>query len=77
LADVPESIAIDLVDVFRAAEHAPAIVEECIALGVPRLWFQQGIFHEAACARAREAGIFVVADRCLMVDYASHCRKDS
>lgn len=58
----------DIVDVFRAAEHVPAIVESCIRLGVKRLWLQQGIVHEAAAQRAVEAGIAVVMDRCLWRD---------
>lgn len=55
----------DIVDVFRAAEHVPDIVASCIKLGVKRIWLQEGIVHEAAAQRAREAGITVVMDRCL------------
>ncbi|MGA9667359.1 MAG: CoA-binding protein [Gallionella sp.] len=58
----------DMVDVFRAAEHIPAIVESCIKLGIRNLWLQQGIIHEAAALRAREAGITVVMDRCIWRD---------
>ncbi len=67
LADVPQQI--DLVDVFRAADQIGAIVEQCIALGIPAIWIQQGIVNEAAAARAQEAGLFVVMDRCISVDY--------
>jgi len=67
LADVPQRI--DLVDVFRAADQVGAIVEQCIALGIPAIWIQQGIVNEAAAARAQEAGLFVVMDRCISVDY--------
>ena len=67
LADVPQQI--DLVDVFRAADQIGAIVEQCIALGIPAIWIQQGIVNEAAAARARDAGLFVVMDRCIAVDY--------
>ena len=42
----------DIVDVFRAAEHVPAIVESCIKLGIKNLWLQQGVIHEAAAQRA-------------------------
>ena len=55
----------DIVDVFRAAEHVPAIVESCIRLGIKNLWLQEGVVHEAAAQRAREAGIAVVMDRCM------------
>lgn len=67
LGDVPQRI--DLVDVFRAADQVGAIVEQCIALGIPAIWIQQGIVNEAAAARAQEAGLFVVMDRCISVDY--------
>jgi len=71
LAEVPD--AIDLVNVFRAAEHIDGIVDECIALKVPALWIQQGIVNEPAAQRARDAGLFVVMDRCIFVDYAGNC----
>jgi hypothetical protein len=58
----------DIVDVFRAPEHVPAIVESCIKLGIRRIWLQQGIVHEAAALRAQQAGITVVMDRCMWRD---------
>lgn len=58
----------DIVDVFRAAEHAPAIVESCIKLGIRRLWLQDGVVHEEAAQRARDAGITVIMDRCMWRD---------
>ena len=58
----------DIVDVFRAAEHVPAIVESCIKLGIRNLWLQDGVIHEEAAQRAREAGITVVMDRCMWRD---------
>jgi uncharacterized protein len=60
---------VDLVDVFRAAEHIPAVVEECLAIGAPVLWIQEGIVHEAAAEKARSAGLTVVMDRCIYKDY--------
>lgn len=69
LADLPEPP--DLVDVFRAPEHVPAIVAECIALGVGRLWLQEGVVHEEAAAKARAAGIEVVMDRCIWKEYVA------
>lgn len=67
----------DIVDVFRAAEHVPAIVESCIKLGIKRLWLQEGIVHEAAALRAREAGMTVVMDRCLWRDGMQYRGQDS
>ena len=58
----------DIVDVFRASEHVPAIVESCIKLGIRNLWLQEGVIHEAAALRARQAGMTVVMDRCMWRD---------
>lgn len=63
----------DIVDVFRAAEHIPDIVDSCIKLGIKRLWLQEGIVNEAAAIRAKEAGIIVVMDRCLWRDCLQLC----
>jgi predicted CoA-binding protein len=67
LAEVPQRI--DLVDVFRVAERLDPVVDECIALGIPALWIQEGIVNEPAAERARAAGIAVVMDRCISVEY--------
>ena len=79
LADIP--FAVDLVDVFRAAEHVPAIVEQCLALNSMHrpfstvhpspgaIWIQEGIVHEAAAEQAQAGGMTVVMDRCLLKDY--------
>lgn len=67
LADIP--FAVDLVDVFRAADHIPAIVEQCLALHLPAIWIQEGIVHEAAAQRAHTGGMTVVMDRCILKDY--------
>ncbi|TCS72127.1 hypothetical protein EDC61_10641 [Sulfuritortus calidifontis] len=69
LAEVPDTI--DLVDVFRAAEHIPAVVAECLALNLPAIWIQEGIVHEAAAEKARAAGMTVVMDRCILKDYVA------
>ncbi|HSN71192.1 MAG TPA: CoA-binding protein, partial [Steroidobacteraceae bacterium] len=61
---------IDIVDVFRRPEHVAGIVDECIALGLEGLWLQQGVIDVRAAERARDAGIFVVMDRCLYVERA-------
>jgi predicted CoA-binding protein len=58
----------DIVDVFRAAEHVPAIVESCIKLGIKNLWLQEGIINEEAALRAQQTGIIVVMDRCMWRD---------
>lgn len=55
----------DIVDVFRASEHVPAIVESCINLGIRNLWLQEGVISEEAALRAQQAGITVVMDLCI------------
>ena len=67
LADIP--FPVDLVDVFRAAEHVPAIVEQCLALHLPSIWIQEGIVHDDAAHRAQTGGMTVVMDRCLLKEY--------
>lgn len=67
LREVPEKF--DLVDVFRAPEYVDPIVEECIALGVPAIWLQEGVVNVAAAERARQAGMIVVMDRCVYREY--------
>jgi len=67
LGDVPERI--DIVNVFRRSEHVPEVVEEAIRLRVPAIWMQEGVVHEAAAEKARQAGIFVVMDRCILKEH--------
>jgi len=63
----------DLVDVFRAPEYVPAIVDSCIKLGIRNLWLQDGVVHEEAALRAQQAGITVVMDRCMFRDHTQLC----
>lgn len=70
LADLP--VVPDMVDVFRRHEDLPAVLDDVLALDpLPKcLWLQQGLWHEQVAQTAREAGLTVVMDRCLKVDYA-------
>ncbi|HVZ83043.1 MAG TPA: CoA-binding protein [Terracidiphilus sp.] len=61
---------IDLVDVFRASEHVPPIVDDVIRLGIPYLWLQDGVVHEEAVAKARVAGVKCVEDDCIFRQHA-------
>jgi predicted CoA-binding protein len=67
VASVPEHV--DIVDVFRNPTFVPEVVEDAIAAGAGSIWLQLGITHPEAEARAREAGLDVVADRCIAVDH--------
>ena len=67
LASVPEKI--DLVDVFRAPDQVDEVIDACIELRMPAVWLQDGVVNEAAAARARDAGLTVVMDRCVYRDY--------
>jgi predicted CoA-binding protein len=71
LADIDEPV--DLVNVFRAANHLRPIVDDCLRLGLPRLWIQDGIINEVEAGRARTAGMQVVMDRCILRDLNALC----
>jgi hypothetical protein len=57
---------IDLVNVFRAPQHVPAIVQDVIRLQIPCLWLQEGVVDEEAARQAEAAGIKVVMDHCIL-----------
>jgi len=61
---------IDLVDVFRASEHVPAIVDDVIRLKIPYLWLQDEVIHDEAVARARAAGVKCVQNDCIFREHA-------
>jgi predicted CoA-binding protein len=60
---------IDIVDVFRRSEFVPEVVDEAIRLKVPVIWMQEGVVHAEAAKKARQAGIFVVMDRCILKEH--------
>ncbi len=68
LRDLPE--VPDIVDIFRREEAIPGVVEEAIEVGAKVVWFQLGLRHEEAAARAADAGLEVVQDRCLKIEHA-------
>jgi hypothetical protein len=68
LADLP--VVPDLVDVFRRHEYLPSVLDDTIKVGAKTLWLQQGLRHEQVARDGKAAGLQVVMDRCLKVDYA-------
>jgi predicted CoA-binding protein len=72
LEDVPEKI--DMVDIFRRSEFVPDIVESAIRVGARTVWMQEGVIHEAAAERARQAGLDVVMDRCTLKEHRKLAR---
>ena len=67
LSAVPGSI--DLVNVFRRSEEAGAVVDEAIRIKAKGVWLQEGVIDEVAAARARQAGLQVVMDRCWLKEH--------
>ena len=72
---LPADVRIDIVDVFRSAEHVPQIVDECLQRGLKTLWLQDGIINLHEAERARAAGMTVIMDRCILRDYHGLCGK--
>ena len=72
LHEVPEKI--DVVNIFRRPEFVPEVVEQAIALKVPAVWMQEEVINESAAEKARQAGIFVVMDRCILKEHRARQR---
>ena len=68
LDQVPK--AIDVVDVFRRAQHTPEVAREAVAVGARALWLQLGIRSAEARAIAEAAGLAYVEDRCIKIEHA-------
>jgi len=67
LLEIPEKI--DIVDIFRRPEFVEEIVDQAIQLKIPAVWMQEEVIHEAAARKARDAGLFVVMDRCILLEH--------
>lgn len=73
LEDVPEKIGI--VDVFRRTEDVPPVVESAVRVGAKVIWMQQGIENEEAAAKARDAGLVVIEDACILVEHRRRAKE--
>ena len=67
LLEVPERI--DIVDVFRRSDAVPEVVEQAIQVKANVIWMQEGVVHHKAAEKARQAGIFVVMDKCILKEH--------
>ena len=67
LVDVPEKI--DIVNIFRRPEFVEEVVDQAIQLQVPAVWMQEEVINERAAKKAREAGIFVAMDLCILKEH--------
>jgi len=72
LLDVPENI--DIVNIFRRPEFVPEVVDQAIQIKAPAIWMQEGVIHEEAAEKARQAGIFVVMDLCILKEHRKRSR---
>jgi uncharacterized protein len=61
---------VDIVDIFRKPEEVLPIVDDAIAIGAKVIWMQFGVINHQAAARAKEAGLLVIMDRCLKIDHS-------
>jgi uncharacterized protein len=66
LLDIPEEIHIDVVDVFRRAEHTPEVARDAVAIGARVLWLQEGIVSDEAARIAADGGLEVIMGVCIM-----------
>lgn len=69
LMEIPDSIQIDVVDIFRKSEEVPPVVEEAIQRGAKTIWMQEGVSHPEAGEKAEKAGLRVVMDRCIKKEH--------
>jgi hypothetical protein len=67
LLDVPEKV--DIVNIFRRPVFVEEIVDQAIRLKIPAVWMQEEVIHEEAARKARAAGLFVMMDRCILLEH--------
>jgi len=72
LEDLPEKV--DIVNVFRRPQHVPEIAEVAVKMGVRALWLQEGVMHHPAEQFARQSGLLVFSDLCILKEHVKRFR---
>ncbi len=72
LLSIPSDIQVDLVDVFRGANHAPELARQAVEIGAKALWLQLRIVSDEAGEIAQAAGLDVVMDRCVKMEHGRY-----
>jgi uncharacterized protein len=67
LLSIPEPV--EVVDIFRRPDDVLPIVEQAVKIGVKAVWMQEGIVNQEAAARAKQSGIMVVMDKCMLKEH--------
>ena len=69
LTDIPAEMGVEIVDIFRRPDLVMPHVEEAIEIGAKAVWFQEGVINNEAAARAKEAGLQVVQNLCMLKEH--------
>jgi len=72
LTEIPQSITVDIVNIFRRPDAVPPIIDEAIQIGAKGIWMQEGVINVVAAEKARKAGLWVVMDRCIFRDHSRY-----
>jgi len=72
LEDIPEHV--DIVNIFRRSEFVGPVVESAVRIGAKAVWMQEDVADDDAAKKAREAGLYVVMDRCILKEHSRHSR---
>jgi uncharacterized protein len=72
LEDIPEHV--DIVNIFRRSEFVGPVVESAVRIGAKAVWMQEDVADDDAAKKAREAGLYVVMDRCILKEHSRHLR---